>query len=186
MSRLFLLAVVLASPALARDAKPEARAAWTDGLHLYDAGDYPGALARFQQAYAIEPAPLLLFNIAQAYRLQKDDANALATYREYLRAVPAAPNRADVLVLLEEVNSRLQASESLRRDREEPDSPREPPPQPQPLRQQPIPQPPAPISQPLPSASASTPRASRRALIRRARLRGSSPARNADPPRIRG
>src|SRR5436190_5067732 len=34
-----------------------------------------------------KPAPLLLFNIAQAYRLQKDYQHAVQSYRTYLRDV---------------------------------------------------------------------------------------------------
>jgi tetratricopeptide (TPR) repeat protein len=143
------LVTSLTLPALAREPKPEARAAWADGLHLYEAGDYPGALARFKRAYEIEPAPLLLFDIGQAYRLQMDDGHAAEAYREYLRVAPAAPNRADVVVLLEQTSSRLRRAfdSQLRRPSgmsQAPESPTTQPPTTQPPTTQPTPMPAAP------------------------------------------
>ena len=52
--------------------------------------------SEFKLAYARSQAPGLLFNLAQASRLNKDYEQALHFYRTYLRVRPDAPNRDDV------------------------------------------------------------------------------------------
>lgn len=51
-------------PAVASGSRYEARQRFDRGLALYNAGDFMGALAEFQRAYAIVPHPLVLYNIA--------------------------------------------------------------------------------------------------------------------------
>ena len=81
-------------------------AAWTDpipakartladrGRAYHDAGDYSNAIAAFTQAYVIAPSPALLFNLAQAYRLQGNCDDAALMYRRYLATNPGAGQRA--------------------------------------------------------------------------------------------
>jgi len=71
-----------AVPAKARTLAERGRAA-------HDAGDYATAIAAFTQAYAMAPAPALLFNLAQAYRLQGDCDDAAVMYRRYLETNPS-------------------------------------------------------------------------------------------------
>ena len=73
-----------------------ARALSADAMVAYRAGDFPLALARFQEAYARVPAPELLFNIGQCYRqLQRHEA-AKAVFTAYLEALPNAPERTQI------------------------------------------------------------------------------------------
>ena len=62
----------------------------------YELGEFAAAVDEFKLAYARSQAPGLLFNLAQASRLNKDYEQALHFYRAYLRVRPDAANRDDV------------------------------------------------------------------------------------------
>jgi len=70
----------------------KARALAERGRALHDAGDYANAIVAFTQAYAMAPSPALLFNLAQAYRLQGDCDDAALMYRRFLATGPS-PDR---------------------------------------------------------------------------------------------
>src|SRR5262249_50728443 len=56
------------------------------------------AAKEYEEAYRIKSDPVLLFNIGQAYRLGGEHADALRSYKAYLRRLPEAPNRREVEV----------------------------------------------------------------------------------------
>jgi tetratricopeptide (TPR) repeat protein len=64
------------------------------GRALHDAGNYAAAITAFTQAYVMAPSPALLFNLAQAYRLQGDCEDAELMYRRYLATNPSPEGRA--------------------------------------------------------------------------------------------
>ncbi|HSR95987.1 MAG TPA: hypothetical protein VLM79_02900 [Kofleriaceae bacterium] len=64
------------------------------GRAFHDAGNYPQAIAAFTLAYVIAPSPALLFNLAQAYRLEGNCDDAALMYRRYLATNPSAEGRA--------------------------------------------------------------------------------------------
>jgi tetratricopeptide (TPR) repeat protein len=64
------------------------------GRAFHEAGDYASAIAAFTQAYVMAPSPALLFNLAQAYRLQGDCDDAALMYRRYLATSPSPDERA--------------------------------------------------------------------------------------------
>jgi tetratricopeptide (TPR) repeat protein len=64
------------------------------GRAAHDAGDYTAAIAAFTQAYVMAPSPALLFNLAQAYRLQGNCDDAALMYRRYLATNPGPEARA--------------------------------------------------------------------------------------------
>jgi tetratricopeptide (TPR) repeat protein len=72
----------------------KARSLAERGRAYHDAGDYPHAIAAFTQAYVIAPSPALLFNLAQAYRLQGNCDDAALMYRRYLATSPDPEQRA--------------------------------------------------------------------------------------------
>ncbi len=125
MSRVFrrlggiVLAAALALPASAQprptapsDVEAEARAAHRRGSAAYDLGDFDGAIAAFQAAYRLSPAPGLLFNLGQAYRAKGEVgcAYALRSYTAYLRARPEAENRDIVRGHIAEMERCVEAS----------------------------------------------------------------------------
>jgi tetratricopeptide (TPR) repeat protein len=72
----------------------KARSLASRGRAAHDAGDYSAAIAAFTQAYVIAPSPALLFNLAQAYRLQGNCDDAALMYRRYLATGPEPEQRA--------------------------------------------------------------------------------------------
>ena len=96
--RALLIAVAIAAvPSTAagdRDTIPQkARALAEGGRAAHEHGDYPRAIAAFKEAYVIAPAPELLFNLAQAYRLHGNCEDAGLMYRRYLGTDPASERR---------------------------------------------------------------------------------------------
>jgi len=85
--------VSLSRAASADDIPTRARELAEQGRELHDAGDYAGAAARFQQAYALAPSPGLLFNLAQDYRLSGDCEDAAIMYRRFLATDPSPQQR---------------------------------------------------------------------------------------------
>ena len=95
----------LVSSALAQASEPRSVADEAEARRLYALGKVEYAQGRFgqagelfAQAYALSGAPSLLFNMAQAERLSGAPhcSEALALYRSYLAALPAADNRREV------------------------------------------------------------------------------------------
>jgi tetratricopeptide (TPR) repeat protein len=78
------------------DSTTKARAHFEAGRKMYQISDYRGALQEFKQAFLFNGHPLFLFNIAQCHRMLGERDEALTSYRRYLAADPAAPNRAQV------------------------------------------------------------------------------------------
>jgi len=102
MSRLGWIAVVVvivaSSQAFAQTPKDEFAA----GQKAYAAKDYLGAAKHFVTAYALEPDPAYLFNIAQAYRLGDDCKSAAEYYQRYLDSAQDPPNADEVRARLTE------------------------------------------------------------------------------------
>ena len=71
-------------------------AAFHRAVELYKRGDYEQALTLFQAAYREDPAPVLLYNVAECQqRLNRPDL-AIRAFKEYLRTNPDAEDRAEV------------------------------------------------------------------------------------------
>jgi tetratricopeptide (TPR) repeat protein len=66
-------------------AAPTAEELYAQGQAAYDAADYATAIARWTRSYDLSGEPELLFNLAQAYRLDHDCVRALSTYRRFIR-----------------------------------------------------------------------------------------------------
>jgi tetratricopeptide (TPR) repeat protein len=73
------------------------------GLQQYRAGAYDEAIASFEAAFALAPAPGLLYNLAQAHRMKGDCPGAFALYRRYLDSDPGGKLRARTLARLAEL-----------------------------------------------------------------------------------
>jgi tetratricopeptide (TPR) repeat protein len=130
-----LVAALVLVPLVASGAPtPESARANADGQKEFRAGHYLEAVAAFERAYAIDPDPAYLFDLAQAYRLAKDCDKALAYYDQFLHAVPNPPN-------VDKIRGYRDASAACA-------TAKTPPPPPQPV------QPVAPPATPLPAPSA--------------------------------
>jgi len=76
--------------------KAAAQAAFAEGQQRYAAGEYLPAATKFEAAYALDPDPVYLFNVAQAYRLGNACPKAVSYYNRFLEAVPNPPNLVNV------------------------------------------------------------------------------------------
>lgn len=85
--------------------KARSAAAYTEGQRRYAAHDYAAAAAKFIEAYAAEPDPAYLFNVAQSFRLAHDCVEAASYYRRFLADVTSAPNLDKVHVYLDEMDA---------------------------------------------------------------------------------
>lgn len=90
----------------------QARRHYDEGRKAFDLGEFARAIREFKAAYEIKTDPVLLYNIAQAYRLTNDLGQAIFFYKSYLRTQPRALNRKEVearLARLEEEQAKAHA-----------------------------------------------------------------------------
>jgi len=85
----------LAAPSTA-EAQESARKSYQAGAQAYAEGRFKDAIDLFLEAARIAPNPAFAYNIGLAYEQLGDPDNALRWYRDYLRALPKAPDRAEI------------------------------------------------------------------------------------------
>jgi tetratricopeptide (TPR) repeat protein len=118
-ARLLAVALALATVAAHADESADlqgARQHTQRGMALFDLQRYDDAIKEYEAAYELRNDPMLLFDIAQAYRKANRPAQAIHYYRTYLARDPNAENRQRVEERIHELE------EQLKRE------PREPPP----------------------------------------------------------
>ena len=77
----------LADPGVARAADPTAAELSDQAYERYEASDFPGAVALYMKAYALNVDSRILFNVAQIYDRKVQDRDlALEYYRRYLKS----------------------------------------------------------------------------------------------------
>jgi len=96
----------------AADAPPsEARTLFLDGQSKYRHGDYEGAIEAWTAAYAIDPRPLLRYNMAQAYGRMGRVEEELEALEDFVQSAPAdEPSLADARARLAALRQRLQST----------------------------------------------------------------------------
>jgi len=75
----------------------------------YDIQKYQEAVEEYQRAYEIGGDPAMLFNIAQAYRLNDQLSEAMRFYKRYLQRSPNARNRDDVERKIADLDKQIEA-----------------------------------------------------------------------------
>jgi hypothetical protein len=95
---LIQIAVVLMTlAASARGApSPDEQRLFADGLKAFDAGDARGAERAWKEGYAVAHDPAFLVRIGEAEEKAGAPAEAVDSYRRYLREAPDASDRADL------------------------------------------------------------------------------------------
>lgn len=78
------------------NADTAARKLFEEGRRAFDLGEWQRAITAYKGAYNLKPDAAFLYNIAQAYRLANDPAQAIFFYKSFLRNRPSAPNRAEI------------------------------------------------------------------------------------------
>ena len=96
-------AVLLAGSAAFADARQHFMA----GQDYYSQGRYEKAIAEFEEAYRLDPKPLLLYNIAQAWEKFGDLAKAIDYLKKFLEADPNNAERTTHLNKLASMQERL-------------------------------------------------------------------------------
>jgi tetratricopeptide repeat protein len=76
--------------------KQEIHVHYQQATRSYDLGKYQEAVAEYQKVYEIDGDPVMLYNIAQAYRLNDQPQESIHFYRRYLQRSPEARNKEDV------------------------------------------------------------------------------------------
>ena len=66
-----------------------------EGAALYQARDFNHAIDKFQRAYAVDPDPNLLYNIAKCYDALGDNKTAIEKYEQFINS-PGADSAARV------------------------------------------------------------------------------------------
>jgi tetratricopeptide (TPR) repeat protein len=96
-----------------KDADNEARALFARGQIHYSLGEYEQAIGQFRRAYELTSAPGLLFNIAQAHRLNGDCKQALEVYRHFIRLAPGSEYRGEADAQVATLTARCGAQPAL-------------------------------------------------------------------------
>lgn len=89
------------------DALQRAREAYTQGQVLYQQRRFADAAAKFEEAHALSPRAGNLFNIGRCYSELHQVPKALRAFREYLRLVPDAKEKAEVTAAIGRLETQL-------------------------------------------------------------------------------
>jgi tetratricopeptide (TPR) repeat protein len=89
------------------DAQESSRKTYQAGAQAYAEGRYKDAIDLFLEASRISPNPAFSYNIGLAYEQLGDPDNALRWYRDYLRELPSAPDRAEIEPRIVDAERRL-------------------------------------------------------------------------------
>jgi tetratricopeptide (TPR) repeat protein len=134
-----------------------ARLLHEEGLRHYAAGQYGRAISAYRKAYALVPAPGILFNLAQAYRLRGDCRRAYRAYRNFLRVAPSSAEAALAREHSRGLRACAQKAELARDPNAVDDATPEPAPAPTPAVPAPTPQVTAPPVEPAPAPPEAAP-----------------------------
>lgn len=133
---LLVFSLRIAAAAPTAEKRAEAKLHYENGLRKFDVGKYDEAAEEFQAAYEIVGDPVILYNIAQSFRVAQKYEKALLFYKNYLRRTGNPANRGEVEQRIGEITAVL---EQQRRATEAPPTgpiksgePTEKPPEPEP------------------------------------------------------
>lgn len=99
MTRGLVVLLAIAGVASAEPTKEDVQKAaelFDKGRRHFDIAEYANAISAWKTAYLLSNEPLLLFNIAQAYRLAGDCAQANRFYLNYKRVQPKPANQSEL------------------------------------------------------------------------------------------
>lgn len=94
------------APAVADDAT-RAKEIFKVAQKLYKEARYADAIAKFEEAYALKPSPVLFYNIGRCHEQLGDVPKALRSYRDYLRMAPDAKDKDTVNDAIANLERRL-------------------------------------------------------------------------------
>jgi len=112
---LVTMSTATAAPASTEAGKKAARPHYEKGASEYNLGHFAESISEFEKAYEQDPAPILLFNIAQAHRQSGNNERAAFFYRRYLEQEPNAANRAEVEKRIKDLEGVIQQQNDVKR-----------------------------------------------------------------------
>lgn len=88
-------------------AQTEARTHFQTGARHYQEGQFTQAIEEFETAFRLFPSPVILFNLAQAYRSDGRLSEAVATFRRFLESAEriTPEQRHDVETTIDEIEA---------------------------------------------------------------------------------
>ncbi|MFO0618741.1 MAG: hypothetical protein U0414_39485 [Polyangiaceae bacterium] len=89
------------------------------GREAFKASQFQASIDLIKEAYALEPAPVLLYNLAKAYEGLGDIEHAAATYEQYLDEEKEIPDRAAIEAKLKNFKAAIAEKERLAKERDE-------------------------------------------------------------------
>lgn len=111
-----------AAPAGAQPPKAKRRRAirlFKRSQSAYEEGRFQDAADLLEKAYALDPNPTLLFNLARAKEGAGDWEGTIETYRRYLEADPKAKDRAAIERRIKNIEAQLEQRRALEQKAEE-------------------------------------------------------------------
>jgi tetratricopeptide (TPR) repeat protein len=125
------LACLLALAAVARAEDVQSREKFKRANAHFSLGRFSQAAHEYEQLYEKHPdQPVLLYNIAQSWRLAGDNEKALFFYRRYVSLFPQAKNRAEVDGRITQLEAAVSAAKKAREMPPNEPTPAEPAPAP--------------------------------------------------------
>ncbi|HUT78910.1 MAG TPA: PEGA domain-containing protein, partial [Polyangia bacterium] len=104
------IALSFAMLLVATAASANARQHFLAGQNYYTQGRYEKAIEEFEEAYRLDPRPLLLFNISQAWEKMGDLPKSLDFLKRFLEAEPDNEDRTTLLSKVANLESRITAT----------------------------------------------------------------------------
>ncbi len=103
---------------------------FNESKRRYRDGEFEAAARLLEEAYAIDPAPTLLYNLARARESAGNLEGALDAYRRYLEADPSARDRGAIEKRIENLDRQIREREELKAKLDAKQAPPPPPPPP--------------------------------------------------------
>jgi tetratricopeptide (TPR) repeat protein len=88
------------------------------GSSAFHAGNFPRALELFREAYAIDPHPILMYNIARAEESVGNATEAVRAFRKYLELDPDAEDKGAVEQRIATLERELAEKRALEKQRD--------------------------------------------------------------------
>jgi tetratricopeptide (TPR) repeat protein len=99
--------------------KARARDLFKSGETAYQAGQYDKAIHDYNEAFALVPLPLLLFDLGQAHRMKGEREKAIAHYRKYLDVDPNGRGADEARTHLDEFKAQIEREQQAKRAADE-------------------------------------------------------------------
>ena len=97
--------------------KQRALELFRDGAKAYDAGRFEKSVQLLRRAYQLDPAPVLLYNLARAYESMGAPEQAADNYKRFLQEEPNAQDRGAIEKRIEILEAQVRERAALKEQR---------------------------------------------------------------------